>query len=87
MTVVLRAHGLGEVAEMDALGPKGTADRLIVSVNPFTPVTVIVVDPEAPAATGPNGFGLAVTVKSTTLTLRVAVCDVNPVADPVMVTT
>jgi hypothetical protein len=77
---------LGEVEDMDALGPKGSADRLIVSVNPFTPVTVIVVDPEAPAATGPNGFGLAVIVKSTTLTLRVAVCEVNPVDAPVIVT-
>jgi hypothetical protein len=87
VTVELRVHGLGEVEDRDALGPKGIAARLIVSANPFLPVTVIIVPPDAPAAVGPNGFGLAVTVKSTTWTFTVAVLDVNPGDEPVTVTT
>ena len=84
VTVMLREH---RPPEREADGPSGTAERLTVSVKPFSPVTVIVVVPVAVAATGPNGFGEALMVKSTTWTFTVAVWSENPADDPVTVAT
>ncbi len=58
--------------------------RATVPVNPFTGATVIV-DVAVPPALEEMLVGLAVTVKSVTVTVTVAECDREPLA-PVTVT-
>lgn len=60
------------------------AARETVPVNPLTAVTVTVEVPMAPALTV-TVVGLAVTVKSVTVKVTVAVCDIAPLV-PVTVT-
>ncbi len=62
----------------------GFAVRLTTPRNPFTPVTVTVDAPEAPALTV-TLVGLAVMVKSWTVKVTVAVADCDPLT-PVTVT-
>ena len=85
VTAALSEHVLGD--GWVAVGPIAMVDRSIVSVNPFSPVRVRVVEAVPPAATGPIGLGEALMVKSTTWTLTVALWLEYPGDDPVTVTT
>lgn len=81
---VPRVTLVGLRAQVRPVAGETVVARVTVPVNPFTEVTVIVEVPVAPALTVTD-VGLAVTVKSWTVTVTVAV-RVKPALVPLTVT-